>query len=313
MTEEIIIKRLTLIKHLYKLGLKQASLSEIISYSSILSLHDALDMFMILCAEKKSVTKAQYLMQYFDSIPELTLKASVDKINKRRNGLKHSGIIPGKIEIDDSCSVAKFFLEENTQIIFNKTFADISLYDLIIYDQVRELLKSAEGLAESEQYEGASEEIAKAYFHLLIIEQSLNKNVSRNPWYDYDPVPIIRGGKFYTKAFELIVEDQDKLLLEPKTEDGYVEVNEGVAALASNYNRAFSYIFQSLKIFSLGLDYKKYNHFMSTMPQVYSYHGETDKYDIYLPRDYSVLTKENINFSLDFVMEFACKLQEFKY
>ena len=69
-------------------------------------LHDSIDMFMNLVAEKKGISKKNsqkmFMMDYFDVVPDLTMKASVNKINKRRNSLKHDGIIPGKIEIEDS-------------------------------------------------------------------------------------------------------------------------------------------------------------------------------------------------------------------
>src|SRR5258705_9198103 len=117
MTQDIIIRRLSLIKQLYQIGFEQAVLPETISFISILSMHDSIDMFMNLSAEKKGTKKDLFLMQYFDVIPELTLKPSIDKINKRRNGLKHNGIVPGKVEIQDTCSIAKIFFEENTRII----------------------------------------------------------------------------------------------------------------------------------------------------------------------------------------------------
>ena len=57
MTKEIIIKRLSLIKHLYSVGLEQSEQSEIIAYSSIMLFHDSIDMFMQLAAEKKGIKK----------------------------------------------------------------------------------------------------------------------------------------------------------------------------------------------------------------------------------------------------------------
>jgi hypothetical protein len=314
MTEDIIIRRLAVIKHLYKLGIEQATLPETLSYTSILSLHDAIDMFMNLAAEMKGISKGMYLIQYFDAIPDLTLKSSVNKINKRRNNLKHDGIIPGKIEIQDTCSVAKIFFEENVKIIFNKEFIDISLFTLISYDKVREFLQQGNALIDANDFKSAARELAKAYFHLLLVEESLNKKKNKNPWYDSEMQPLIKDGKFYTKAFEKIFEDQDEIFKEPKTDKGYVEISEGVASLTYNFNKAFSYTFQSLRIFFLGLDHRKYNHFTSFMPQAVSYNSEKDEYQIFVPLNYpNELTKDNLTFAIDFIMEFALKLQEFRY
>lgn len=262
MTEDIFIRRLALIKHLYIVGIEQSTLPETISYTSILSLHDAIDMFMNLVKEKNGITRELFLMQYFDVIPELTLKSSVNKINRRRNNLKHHGIVPGKIEIQDTCSVAKIFFEENVMIVFGKEFNDISIFNLISYNKVREYLKEGDDLLKIDDYKKAAMALAKAYFHLLVIEESLNKNKNKNPWYDSEPQPLIKDGKFYTKAVEKIFENQEEIFKEPKIDNGYVEISEGVAAIAYNFNKAFSYTFKALSIFFLGLDHRKYNHFI---------------------------------------------------
>ena len=148
----------------------------------------------------------------------------------------------------------------------------------------------------------------------MVIEESLNKNKNKNPWYDSEPQPLIKDGKFYTKAVEKIFENQEEIFKEPKIDNGYVEISEGVAAIAYNFNKAFSYTFKALSIFFLGLDHRKYNHFISFMPQAMSYNPENDKYEIFVPLSYPAqVTKENLTFAVEFIMEFALKLQEFKY
>lgn len=320
MTEEVIVRRLSLIKHLYRVGLEKAALPETISFSSILLLHDAIDMFMHVAAEKQGIKKGKqniYLMDYFELIPELTLKASVNKINKRRNTLKHDGIVPGKIEIDDTCSIAKYFFDENTKIIFDKDFNEVSIFDLITFEKVREFLKAANTFYEVDKFEEAADEVAKSYFHLLEIEKSLNKTLIKNPWYGSDNKLMLTEDKFYAKAFEPFLEGQE--FKEKRVFDDYVEISEGVASLADHYQKAFSYIFESLTVFALGLDYKKYNHFQSFMPMVYGYTkhpfvAELNSYHLAVrPHHPKNITKENIHFAIDFVMEFALKIQEFKY
>lgn len=45
-----------------------------------------------------------------------------------------------------------------------------------------------------------------------------------------------------------------------------------------------------------------------------SYNPENDKYEIFVPLSYPAqVTKENLTFAVEFIMEFALKLQEFKY
>jgi hypothetical protein len=50
------------------------------------------------------------------------------------------------------------------------------------------------------------------------------------------------------------------------------------------------------------------------MPVVYSYNPKTKHYQMGLRLHHPEnITKENILFAIDFVMEFALKIQEFKY
>lgn len=315
MTQDTITRRLSLIKNLFKLGTEQSKLPETISYTAILSIHDSIDMFMNLAAEKKgNIQHGLSLMQYFDQIPDLTLKSSVNKINKRRNNLKHGGIIPGMIEIEDSCSISKLFFDENVRILFDLEFNDISLNDLVSYTEVRHFLKLGEIELQENNYKKSAVEFAKAYFHLLLAEDSLNKTARENPLYGTDIQPLIREGKFYTKAMDRMLEGQELIFKEPKTDDGYVEIPEGVAALSYRYNQAFTFTFQSLQVLSLGLDYRKYNHFNSFMPKAVSYEVKTNEYKIFVPPGYSdKLTEENMCFARDFILDFALKLQQFSY
>ena len=91
MTKEITLRRLSIIKHLYRLAEQQAALSEAIAYSSILLFHDAIDLFNQLVsdhkgktdADKKAITGTKrtslFMMEYFDLLPELTLQPFVKK------------------------------------------------------------------------------------------------------------------------------------------------------------------------------------------------------------------------------------------
>lgn len=318
MDNTIITRRLLIIKHLFQSGIEQAGLPDTVSYQAILSLHDSIDMFMNLAAEKKGLLKGKFLMEYFDAVPELTMRSSVDKINKRRNSLKHHFMIPGKIEIEDSCTVARIFFSENTQIIFNLDFDQISFADLISNCTVNSFLKEAEQLLRQKELKPASIAVAKAFFHLLVIEESHHRAEDRNPFYGPNPAPMLREGRFYVKAMEKFFEGQEDFLKEPKTADGYVEVSEGVAVISRRYNEAFAYVFQSLRILALGLDFKKYNYYKSFMPQAISLNTNTNEYQIATPLNFlrngdKIPDESDIRFAIDFVMDFALRIQQFKY
>lgn len=319
MTNDIIIRRLTIIKYLFKTAIEQLNKPESVSYISVLLVHDSIDMFMNLAAEKIGIPQGKPMVSYFDSISTLTLKPSVNKINKRRNNLKHNGLIPAKIEIEDSCIIAKLFFEENSQIIFGVEFNDVTLLELIEDFKVKAFLKSAEKFILENEIDLSAREIEKAFFHLMLIEKNKTKVDKENLWFSkgYEAQTLYKMDeqKFYIKGIEPFFVGTPNMTAEKKDENGYVEISEGVAAVIKNYNSHFSYIFECLKILTLGLDFKKYNLYRSFMPQIMSYEPEKDIYKIGIRVNVppNIYIKENIQFAIDFVLEFALKQQEFKY
>ena len=53
--KELLVKRLSIIKLLYKIGFEQSKQTESISFFSILSFHDSIEMFLKLAAEHKDI------------------------------------------------------------------------------------------------------------------------------------------------------------------------------------------------------------------------------------------------------------------
>ena len=93
LSKELIIKRLSLIKYLYKIGLDQSYQSETIGAFSVLSFHDSIEMFLKLYAEHRNEKSDKFdFMTYWETFPELTLKESMRNLNERRKNIKHSVI-----------------------------------------------------------------------------------------------------------------------------------------------------------------------------------------------------------------------------
>lgn len=103
MNNEILLRRLSIIKLLFKSGLEQSKQSESISFFSILSFHDSIEMFLKLACEYLQIKSEKLLfIEYWDSLPHLTLKESMRNLNFRRVNLKHKGLVPAKIEVEAS-------------------------------------------------------------------------------------------------------------------------------------------------------------------------------------------------------------------
>ncbi|MCW3076125.1 MAG: hypothetical protein JWO32_734 [Bacteroidetes bacterium] len=128
-SKEILIKRLTYIKQLYKIGVAQSHQHDNIALFSILSFHDSIEMFLKLLSEHLDINSSDFkFMQYWDRIPTLTLKESMRNLNARRVNIKHRGLLPAKTEIEISRVNAGDFFTQNCKAQFDIEFTDISLF-----------------------------------------------------------------------------------------------------------------------------------------------------------------------------------------
>ena len=102
LNSEIIIRRLALIKYLYKIGEQQSKQVETIAGFSILTFHDCVEMFLILVAEHNDIQIDRKInfMDFWDKFPNLTLKESMRAVKDRRVSAKHRGQFPSRSDID---------------------------------------------------------------------------------------------------------------------------------------------------------------------------------------------------------------------
>jgi hypothetical protein len=320
MTQEIILKRLSIIKHLFRLGEQQSQLPESIAYSSVLLFHDAIDMFNQLAAEIKGKTEKErkaitngrsnlFMMEYFSLIPELTLEPSVKRINDRRNSLKHNGQIPSKIDVEESKVIANLFFEQNTPIIFGVEFKNISLHSLIQNDSVRRMLETAEEVLHERNFLACFQEVSKAFYELIHFEE-FGYSLDSYSYYFLTQFKVNRSSyKTITPAFKKIKGQASDVVYAAE------EFDNRLKSSLQDMNSNFRTVSDSFKIISLGIDYRKYVKFERLTPEV-TRTEKTDggyEYHVYSVRHEKHLTEQNCRFLIDFVLECALKFQEFEY
>lgn len=193
--KDLLLKRLSIIKLLYKIGLEQSKQSESISFFSILSFHDSIEMFLKLRAEHKEIKSEKFsFMDYWDSIPELTMKESMKNLNARRVNLKHKGLIPAKIEVETSRVDTGAFFEQNTKSTFDIDFSEISLLELIKFPETKKLLILSQEFLDQEEFEKSVEKVTKG-FNELLIEFKENKKKKGHKT-DFDFIETISFNKY---------------------------------------------------------------------------------------------------------------------
>jgi hypothetical protein len=290
MDREILIKRLSIVKLLYKIGIDQSQHSELTSFFSILSFHDSIEMFLKLAAEEKGKSDCQNFMEYWEKIPVLTLKETMRNLNSRRVNLKHKGLIPGKIEIESSRVNATDFFEQNTPIIFGIQFSEISLFDLIKFVTPRQYLLNAQNGLDKNKIEICIEEVTKAFYELL---------------YEYKESKKDSINKTHFDLVETIKYPSSRISMESET-----KVDRKLEEIFEKVNKNFEKLENAVEVISLGLDYRKFIKFKILTPITHRYSDGRFHLEIFGEKNW---TKENCQFLIDFVLESAMKLQEFDF
>ena len=144
MKKDEVIRRLVFIKYLYTLGVEQSKKPEPYSWASILTFHDAVELFLLLTTEHLDVAvkslRGLVFSKYWEIVEPilqkkrkcgLTQKISMLKLNDARVNLKHHGTAPSADTIKSAKVNVANFLEENIDLIFGIKFADISMIDLV--------------------------------------------------------------------------------------------------------------------------------------------------------------------------------------
>ena len=277
------LQRLSFIKYLFSIGLYQSHQPEPLYGVSILSFHDSVELFLQLSLEKLNISGKSGIkfMKYWEIIDgklkgtTLSQKESMRRLNKTRGNLKHSGIIPSKLDIESLRVTTSSFFNENCLKIFHVDFDNISLIDIIKFERPRKLLKQAESDFKNNSIEKSLQNIALS-FEYLISDYEKSKGVGL---LHHSPFSF---GKHITFR--------------------YKEIDEVVKSLEA--------IQKAIKILSLGIDYKKYVKYKSIVPSVRLTMNGTPFLD---PSRKIALSKEDLEFCINFIVESALKLQEFDF
>jgi hypothetical protein len=294
--DKSVLSRLSFIKYLFNNGRDQSFKPVPLCFSSLLTFHDAVELYLSLSAEflKVNIPHNIQLMQYFDKInkglqqQELTQKQAINRLNRARNSLKHHGILPALEDIEIYRTSITNFFDENTKIIYNISFSDIHLIELIQSENVKKYLKKAEKLLNEKK---VLQSIGAIAIGFVILLDEYNMEVEKQLGYSYSELHFFSPSiSSYQGADE-------------EVRDFSSEVESAVDELSSKIEELDAV----LRIISLGMDFKKYKIFKWLTPKVYrTKRGYTYKF-YKLPK--FKLTSEDIYFCLEFVIESGLILQ----
>ncbi|MFX0058383.1 MAG: hypothetical protein ACFE8J_08800 [Candidatus Heimdallarchaeota archaeon] len=162
-----IVKGLILSKYLYKKAVEESKLKGINSKLSILSFHDAVEMFLYMaCLHKEKKRKKDNFYEFWNVL-ELTHKTKMARLNKIRNNLKHSAIEPTDNEVKTISKNVTDFFNKNIKSIFGVEFSEISLTTLIDHFAIKKMMSESENLLEQFNYDKSVDKSAEAFYRIL--------------------------------------------------------------------------------------------------------------------------------------------------
>lgn len=294
------MERLSFIRHLFLTGVEQADAPRPLSSKSILTLHDSVEFFLILAKEHYDLNPNNF-KDYWNEVKqntdkELGQKSEMDRLNETRANLKHRGIRPDEADIESLRSSTRVFFRENTPKLFDIEFSEISLVGLIKSGPTERFVGEAQEELEDNKIVNSLSASAKA-FKVLLDDYKLDKTdreEMRRP--GMGPVPF-RFNKL----------------------DDPIDYDSG----SSFENQVWETLYrvtEVLEVICLGINYRRYAKFDYLTPSVSSHvigglsvdeipdppedHG--DDYE-------SIMTAEDAEYCIDFVIESALLVQEFDF
>jgi hypothetical protein len=295
---QTVVRRLAFIKYMFSVAVEQSYAPEPLSSISILSFHDAIELFLQLSSECHDVGRSHVpFMEYWELISsklpegELKQKESMRRLNKARVSLKHHGTRPSRLDIEAFRASATNFFEDNTPIVFGMPFSEISLSDFVQPESARNNLKEAESLLAEGDLEPALEKAAVC-FHQMLEDYEDRK---RDRW---GRSPFFFGRDMtFLSSLHMGIGHRDSLL--PRDMGRFVDsVKESLESIQ-----------EAVKILALGIDYRKYSRFKWMTPHVDRTFGGI-KVAGHPPDGVS---SHDVKFCLDFIVEVAVRLSEFDY
>jgi hypothetical protein len=291
------MQRLAFIRMLHQQGNEQAQLPNPMRVTCILTLHDAVELFLVLVGDHLGANLSPRLdfMAYWTEIQskanvQLTSKTAMDRLTRRRVDFKHHGNLPSTESLARACADVSAFFEENTPLVFGIDYDAIDMADLIPQATTRALVKQATTEESTGNRTEAMALLSDAFENLFY--QHANTT-------SYPPSLFAFGPDI---TYPLRKGDIRRAL--PNNQLGYASKLADQISDVTDIARATQ---TGLRVVSLGVDLHRYERFRQLVPNVF--HGMAGNREVRPPPDYAP-TAEDLRFCMDFLITIALRLAE---
>lgn len=295
--DPLTMQRLAFIRMLHQQGNEQAQLPNPMRFTCILTLHDAVELFLVLVGDHLGANLSPKLdfLGYWAEIKskanvQLTGKTSMDRLNRRRVDFKHHGNLPSIESLANARADVSTFFEENTPLVFGIDYNAVDMADLIPQATTRVLVKQATTEEDVGNRTEAMALLSDAFDDLF----RQHTNANRHP-----PSLFAFGPNI---MFPL----RQAKILQALPQDRLGNANQ-LAEQVSNVTDVAIATQTGLRVMSLGVDLHRYVRFRQLVPHVH--HGMAGNREVQPPQGYAP-TAEHLQFCIDFLITVALRLAE---
>jgi hypothetical protein len=149
------MKRLAFIRMLHQQGVEQSRLPQPLQFTSVLSFHDAVELFLVLACEHLGALLQKDRTSFMQYWPELAKcpnggvnlsasRSAMGRLHEVRNNFKHGGALPGTDSVERARADVASFFETSTPLVFDGlAYGDIDMADVITQASVKAHVKAA--------------------------------------------------------------------------------------------------------------------------------------------------------------------------
>jgi len=219
----------------------------------------------------------------------------INRLNQRRNALKHSTIFVNRMDVQNLYSETETFFIDFSKILFDLQFDKISLVLLIMNEKIRDNLKEAELKLEIKDFDAAIVSIAKSYHYLEHTEMQISGTLG---------YPVFKpdyGRELYVRSRTVGSPEADSNLRWLGTEVGkdFRGLNERLADVE--------------RIVNLGVDFKSYRKFKDLLPHIYLPSTKDTTDELHFSEPSKQLSRnieaQDVTFCFEFVLDAALRIQ----
>lgn len=298
---------------LYEQGLTQAAAPEPLSFSAVLTFHDAVELFLITGGEHLGATvkdRGRFPDRFGEALDPAVCANGVSlqglygirRLTDLRNGFKHSAGFPGREALQRAKLDTIDFLTVNTPLIFGMAFDDIDLASVVPQINVREQVRRAGHYFDDGDSLSAMGTLANTFEQLL--EEKLNDEAAPNGRSVFSFGRALSRHRLGQDQVRRILDQPDmnsrRGLPGRPTETLAREITE-----TQDVARAMQ---EGLRLLALGLNVDEYQRFIDLTPAVGRTYGQSEPH--FRAEDGYAPNQEEFEFCRQFLITAALRLAD---